>query len=91
MPFFYALVDAVPGREPDVERQLRAQPRLSGVAPCREKSYDFLVKFEAPGFDRVDDLLQTHVRRLDGVKGVEVVVDWDDHGSAAREARDRLG
>ena len=89
MPAFYALVDAMPGREHEVGMALGMQ----GIrhVPCKERSHDFLVTFDAPGFDKVDDFLQTHVRTIAGVKGVEIIVDWDDHGSAARDARARLG
>lgn len=88
MPTFYALVDATPGREQDLASTL-ASERIAFVR-CKERSYDFLIKFEAPAFDKVDDYLQTHVRRLPGVKGVEIIVDWDDHGPAARDARAKL-
>ena len=89
MPTFYALVDAVPGREHDVGMALG----VAGVAhvPCKEKSHDFLIRFEAPAFYKVDEFLQTHVRRIPGVKGVEIIVDWDDHTSVARDARAKLG
>lgn len=90
MAEFHALVDAVPGGEPEVEAALRAQPRLRGVAPCKEKSHDFLIRFESDTFDTVDDFLQTYVRTIRGVSGVEVVTDWDDHGAAVREARAKL-
>lgn len=89
MPTFYSLVDATPGKEADVESQLVA--RGVKFVRCKEKSHDFMVKFDAPAFDKVDDYLQTHVRSLAGVKGVEIVVDWDDHGPAAREAKAKLG
>lgn len=91
MPIYHALVDAVPGREKEVEAALRSDARLAGVVECREKSHDFLVRFEARAFGVVDDFLQTHVRRLPGVKGVEVILDWDDFGQAVRDARARLG
>lgn len=90
MPAFYALVDAVPGQEAAVRAGLGQLERLNGVVPCREKSHDFLVRFDAEGFDVVDDFLQSHVRPLRGVKAVEIVTDFDDHGAAVREARDRL-
>lgn len=90
MPEFFALVDAVPGREAEVERALRAQPRLAAVVAVKERSNDFLVRFEAPAFSQVDDLLQTHVRPLPGVKGVEIVTDWAALGPAAVAARDAL-
>lgn len=89
MPMFYALVDATPGHEADVETQLVAQ--AVEFVRCKEKSHDFLIKFEASGFDKVDDYLQTHVRRLVHVKGVEIIVDWDDHTQTARDARVKLG
>lgn len=91
MQTFYALVDARPGHESEVASALRKVSGIAGVAACKEKSHDFLVKFAAPSFQVVDDFLQTHVRRLPNVKGVEVVVDWDDHGAAVLEARERLG
>lgn len=90
MPAYYALVDATTGREADVETQLRAQPRIVGVARAKEGNHDFLVKFEAADFSTVDDFLQTHIRRLSGVAGVEIITDWADHPQSTRDARDRL-
>lgn len=90
METFYALVDAIPGREPAVEAGLARLEPLRGFVRCREKSHDFLIRFAAPGFDGVDEFLQTYVHRIEGVKGVEVVSDWDDYGSAVREARAKL-
>ena len=90
MPTFYALVDAVPEKEVVVHEKLRELP-LTGIYPLKEKSYDFLVAFEQPSFSTVDDFLQTHVRRIQHVKGVEVIVDWDDHGHAVQVVRKKLG
>lgn len=87
MVVFFALVDAIAGKEPEVEAALRREPRLTAVVRCKERSFDFLVRFEAPGFDKVDDVMQTYVSRITGVRGVEVVTDWDDYGEAARAAR----
>lgn len=91
MPTYYALVDAMAGREGDVEAGLRKEQRIIGVIRCKEKNADFMVKFEARGPQDVDDVMATYVRRIPGVAGVEVVFDWDDHTPAAREARDKLG
>ncbi len=90
MPEYHALVDAVPGRQEDVERALRALPNLIGITQCREKSHDFLIKFDAPSAASVDDYVQTLVRPAAGVATVVLVTDWADHGSEAHEARDRL-
>lgn len=90
MPVFYALVDAVPGQEEKVGDALRASGHLSGVAACKERSHDFLVRFEAGAFDRVDDVLQTYVRTIPGVQGVEIVTDWDGYGDAVQEARAKM-
>lgn len=90
MPWFFALVDARPGQEESVEKALASEARIAGATRCKEVSYDFLVKFEAVAFDTVDDFLQTHVRTIPGVVGVEIVQDFDDYGAAVREARDRL-
>lgn len=91
MPTFHALVDAVTGREADVEAGLRAEPRVLGIVRVKERNHDFLIKLDAPSFTLVDDLLQTHVRRIAGVAGVEIIVDWADHSDALREARGKLG
>jgi DNA-binding Lrp family transcriptional regulator len=91
MPVFHALVDATPGREPEVERALAENARILAFTRCKEGDHDFLVKFEAADFGRVDDVLQTYVRHIAGVKGVEIIVRWDAHGDAVREARERLG
>lgn len=90
MTQFHALIDAVPGRQKEVEAGLSG---LAGVraTPCREGNHDFLVAFDAASFDVVDDFLQTHVRRLPGVLGVEVVTRWEEYSPAVREARARLG
>jgi DNA-binding Lrp family transcriptional regulator len=91
VPVYYALVDAMAGREAEVERGLRKEERMIGVIRCKEKNADFMVKFEAPGPAQVDDVVATYVRRIPGVAGVEVIFDWDDHTSAARDARKALG
>lgn len=91
MPVFYALVDALSGREEDVERALRSEPRIRGLARVKERNHDFLIKFEAPAFTLVDEFLQTHVRRVSGVAGVEIVVDWQNHADIVREAATKLG
>lgn len=88
MPRFYALVDATPGQESSVTSSLTAL-QVTHI-PCKERSYDFLIRFDASAFDKVDEYLQTHIRRIPGVKGVEIIVDWNDHGSAAREAKAAL-
>ncbi len=90
MPVFFALVDAVTGREHEVGVALGGVSGLSGFVPCRERNHDFLVKFDASSFDVVDDFLQTHVRQLPGVKGVEIILDWDDYSSNTREAHAKL-
>jgi 7-cyano-7-deazaguanine synthase len=90
VPEFFALVDALAGKEREVGESLRQVERLKGVEPCREGNYDYLVRFDADSFGVVDDFLQTHVRQLRHVKGVEVILDWDDHGAQVREARDRM-
>ena len=91
MPVYYALIDAMAGREADVERGLRKEERMLGVVRCKEKNADFMVKFEARGPQDVDDVMATYVRPMPGVAGVEVVFDWDDHTSAALDARKALG
>lgn len=90
MADFFALVDATPGFERQVGDALRAMPTLRGVEACRDGNFDFLIRFDAPDFHVVDDFLQTHIRRIPGVKGVEIIVDWDSHSPVAREARDRI-
>lgn len=90
MAQFYALVDALPGKEADVEVALRQEPRVVAVVRCKERSHDFLVRFEAASFTVVDDFLQTYVRSIRGVAGVEIVTDWSDHGDAVRGARATL-
>lgn len=90
MPTFFALVDAVTGHEKAVGGSLARVPRLTGVVPCKAGDHDFLVRFDADAFGVVDDFLQTHVRQLPGVKGVEIILDWADHPPIVREARDRL-
>lgn len=91
MPLYYALVDAMTGREAQVEAALRKEEKLLGTIRCKEKNADFLVKFEAPGFAAVDDVLQTYVRRIPGVVGVEVIVHWEEHDASVAEARKKLG
>ena len=91
MPTYFALVDAMAGREEDVEKGLRKQERLLGVVRCKEKNADFMVKFEARGPQDVDDVMATYVRPIPGVAGVEVIFDQDDHTQAARDARKALG
>lgn len=91
MPLYYALIDAMAGREADVERALRKEERLIGVARCKEKNADFMVKFEATGPAQVDDVMATYVRHISGVNGVEVIFDWSDHTAAALDARNALG
>lgn len=91
MPTFFALVDATTGREADVERALRADARILGMSRIKERNHDFVIKFEAPQFTLVDEFLQTHVRRLSGVAGVEIVVDWHDHSATLREVAAKLG
>lgn len=90
MPSFFALVDAQPGREADVDMTLRATRGVLGVMRLKEGSYDFLLRFEEPSFDTVDDFLQTHVRPVPGVMGVEIVRDVEDYGPVVKEARDAL-
>lgn len=91
MPTFHALVDAMTGREAEVEAALRREPRILGAVRVKEGNHDFLVKFDAASFDVVDDFLQTSVRRIPGVIGVEIIVDWANHSQAARDARAKLG
>ncbi|MHB8606057.1 MAG: hypothetical protein ACYDCK_12465 [Thermoplasmatota archaeon] len=90
MPAFYALVDAMPGHEEEVKRGLDGLPRVLAVARAKDRSFDWLIKFEAPSFDRVDDFLQTYVRPLKGVVGIEIISDWDDMSEVVREARKTL-
>ena len=90
MQTFFALVDAVPGREREVEEALRHVPAITGVAACKAGNHDFLVRFQAASASVVDDVLQTHVRRLPGVKGVEPVTDFADQPAVVREARARI-
>lgn len=90
METFYALVDAIPGREAEVREGLARLEPVQGFAPCREKSHDFLIRFIAPQATEVDDFLQTYVHRIPGVKGVEIVTDWSDYGLAVTEARRKL-
>ena len=87
----YALVDAMTGREADVERALHAEARVLGVTRLKDRNYDFLIKFDAPSFDLVDEFLQTHVQRIGGVAGVEIIVELKDHSPAVREAASKLG
>lgn len=89
MSEFFALVDAVPGREAEVGAALARVPGLRAT-PCKAGNHDHVVRFEAAAFGQVDDFLQTHVRRLPGVKGVEVVTDPQDHPAAVRDAIARL-
>lgn len=92
MPVYYALIDATAGREAEVERGLRKEQRVIGVVRCKEKNADFMVKFDAPGPAQVDDIMQTYVRPIAGIAGVEVILDWSDHDTpAARDARKALG
>ena len=91
MATFYALVDALTGREADVERGLMSERRVVAMTRAKEKNFDFLIKFEAPAFDLVDEFLQTNVRRIPGVAGVEIVVDWQDHSQGLRDAAAKLG
>lgn len=91
MPAFYALVDAMTGREADVERGLMSEPGIQAMTRVKEKNFDFLVKFDAPAFDKVDEFLQTHVRRIQGVAGVEIIVELADHTAPVREAAAKLG
>lgn len=91
MPLYYALVDAMTGRETEVEAALRKEEKLLGTIRCKEKNADFLVKFEAPGFAAVDDVLQTYIRNIRGVVGVEVIVHWDEHDATVSAARKQLG
>jgi 7-cyano-7-deazaguanine synthase len=90
VPEYFALVDALAGKEREVGDSLRGVAGLKGVEPCREGNYDYLVRFDAASFDVVDDFLQTHIRHIPHVKGIEVILDWADHGPAVREARERL-
>lgn len=90
MPHYFALVDARPGEEAVVEGALQQIGRINGMTPCKSKSSDFLIRFDADSFDVVDDFLRTHVRPVPGVVGVEIIQDWDDHPSVVREARKTL-
>lgn len=90
MPAFFALVDALTGQEAAVGAALRALPGLTGVTPCKEGNYDFLVRFDAESFSRVDDFLQTNVRRIPHVKGVEIVTRPEEYSSAVRDAMTRM-
>lgn len=91
MPTFYALVDAMTGRESDVERGLMSELRIVAMTRAKEKNFDFLIKFDAPAFTLVDEFLQTHVRRIAGVAGVEIIVDWQNHSQSLRDAAAKLG
>lgn len=91
MPTFYALVDAMTGREDEIEAELRADARVLALARVKERNYDMLIKFEAAGFSLVDEFLQTNVRRIPGVAGVEIIMDWADHSEALRDAKAKLG
>ena len=91
MPLFYALVDAMAGKESEVEAALRKEEKLIGTIRCKEKNADFLVKFEAPGWAAVDDVLQTYIRPIRGVVGVEVIQHWDEYSAAVAAARTQLG
>ncbi|HET6403394.1 MAG TPA: hypothetical protein VFH78_02000 [Candidatus Thermoplasmatota archaeon] len=90
MATFYALVDAMTGREADVEKGLRADSRILATMRLKERNHDFLIKFEASAFTLVDEFLQTHVRRIAGVAGVEIIVDWANHAPHVRDAADKL-
>lgn len=90
MPEFFALVDALAGREREVGEALRRVTRLKGVEPCRERNYDYLVRFDADSFSVVDDFLQTYIRHIPHVKGIEVIIDRSDHSAQVREALGRL-
>lgn len=90
MPHFYALVDARPGQESLVEGKLQQIGRIDGLTRCKSNAHDFLIRFDAGGFDVVDDFLRTHVQPVPGVAGVEIIQDWDDHPSAVRDARARV-
>lgn len=90
MPEYFALVDAMPGQEAAVGDALRTLEGIQAMTPCREANADFLIRFEAEKFDLVDDFLQTHVRRLAGVNGIEIIERWDEYGSTVHAARDRL-
>ena len=91
MPTFYALVDAMTGRETDVEKALMSEVRVLALTRTKEKNFDFLIKFDAPAFTLVDEFLQTHVRRIAGVAGVEIIVDWANHSQTVRDAAAKLG
>lgn len=90
MPAFYALVDAVPGKEKAVEARLQQVSRIDGWAPVKSGNHDFLVRFDAESEDKVDDFLQNHVRDIPGVKDIEVVSDFSDHDTAVADARKAL-
>lgn len=91
MPAFYALVDAMTGREADVEKALKSELRIHAMARVKEGNFDFLIKFDAPAFTLVDEFLQTYVRRIPGTAGTEIIVDWQDHSQAVRDAAAKLG
>ena len=91
MPTYFALVDAMTGRESDVERALNAEKRVLAMTRVKERNYDFLIKFDAPSFDLVDEFLQTHVQRIGGVAGVEIIVELRDHSALVRDAAAKLG
>ena len=91
MPLYYALIDAMAGKEADVEAALRREEKLVGTIRCKEKNADFLVKFEAPGWAAVDDVLQTYIRSIRGVVGVEVIERWDEYSANVAAARKQLG
>ena len=91
MPAFYALVDAMTGRESDVERGLNSEVRVLALTRVKERNFDFLIKFDAPSFDLVDEFLQTYVRRIPGMAGVEIIVDWENHTQLVRDAAAKLG
>lgn len=91
MPIYYALIDAMAGREAEVERGLRKEQRVIGVVRCKEKNADFMVKFEAPGLAQVDDVMQTYVRPVAGIAGVEVILDWTNYSQATLDAKAKLG
>ncbi|HVM44306.1 MAG TPA: hypothetical protein VM582_00120 [Candidatus Thermoplasmatota archaeon] len=90
MPTYYALVDAMTGREADVENGLRAEKRVLGVTRVKDRNHDFLIKFDAASFTLVDEFLQTHIRRISGVAGVEIIVDWQNHSDVIRDAAAKL-
>jgi hypothetical protein len=83
----YALVDAIPMKEAEVDAALRARADVRSVVRVKEGSYDFPIAFTPPAARQAQDHLRSLIHTVRHVVGVELIQDWNDHSDEVRAAK----